>query len=148
MERASNDDVVTRFDRSARRYYDTEGGELERLKNAISEIENVIHLILDYFSRSSSHESKRTVTKAHYLFGYDLSELLLRNPQLFREIIEDSYGYLSDDIIESIVTYLMELTDIREKPPPIDSLEFKIYIKKLAEELERKIREQHRKSRF
>lgn len=148
MKKASKDDVIVRFDKSARKYYDAEGEELERLKNAIREIENIIHVILNYFSRSNYRESNRTVLRSHYLSGYDLSELLLRNPQLFKEIMEDSYGYLSDDIIESIVMYLMELTNMNRRPPPIDSPEFKDFIKELAEELERKIREESKMSRF
>jgi len=114
-----------------------EGGIPTPKPETLQEIEEVITRIIS--SLVGSKKAKNTSLKYQYVTGSRLSELFIENPDEFREILYMDYGQLSDEIIARIVEALAEIAQSEEKPPPMDSEEFKKYVAKLAEKLERRL---------
>ncbi len=103
----------------------------------LQEIEEVINRIIT--SLVGSKKAKSTSIKYQYVTGSRMSELFIENPDEFREILYMDYGQLSDEIIARIVEALAEIVQSEEKPPSMDSEEFKEYVARLAEKLEERL---------
>lgn len=103
----------------------------------LQEIEEVINRIITLLA--GSKKAKSTSIKYQYVTGSRMSELFIENPDEFREILYMDYGQLSDEIIARIVEALAEIVQSEEKPPSMDSEEFKEYVAKLAMKLENRL---------
>ena len=115
-------------------------GKSNTLKpEALREIEEVISKIVS--SLASPKKAKSTFVRYQYITGSRMSELFVENPEEFREILYRDYGQLSDEIMARIVEALAEAAQSEEKPPSIDSSEFKEYVGRLAKKLEERLEE-------
>ncbi len=106
---------------------------------ALREIEEVISKVVS--SLASPKKAKSTFVRYQYITGSRMSELFIENPEEFREILYRDYGQLSDEIMERVVEALAEIAQSEEKPPSMDSSEFKEYIARLARKLEERLEE-------
>jgi len=103
----------------------------------LQEIEEVINRIIA--SLVGSKKAKSTSIKYQYVTGSRMSELFIEDPDEFREMLYMDYGQLSDEIIARIVETLAEIVQSEERPPSMDSEEFKKYVTKLAKKLEERL---------
>ncbi len=101
----------------------------------LQEIEEVINRILS--SLVGSKRAKSTSIRHQYVTGSRMSELFIENPEEFREILYMDYGQLSDEILAKVVEALADIVQSEEKPPSLDSEEFKEYVARLAKKLEK-----------
>ncbi len=104
---------------------------------ALREIEEVISKIVSSFVNPK--KAKSTFVRYQYITGSRMSELFVENPEEFREILYRDYGQLSDEIVARVVEALAEIAQSEEKPPSMDSSEFKEYITRLTRKLEERL---------
>ncbi len=114
-------------------------GDLSRVLNpeTLEEIERVISRVLSTIA--SSRKAHDTVTRCRFMTGSRMSELLIENPEEFREVLYLNYGQLTDEIIMRIVDALEDIAQLRERPPPLDSPKFKEFIVRLTERVRRRL---------
>ena len=116
---------------------DRKGEALMPRPETLQEIEEVISRIIT--SLAGSKRAKSTAMKYQYVMGSRMSEVFIENPDEFREMLYRDYGQLSDEIIEKIVETLAEIAQSEERPPSMDSKDFKEYVVRLAEKLEKRL---------
>ncbi len=115
----------------------SEGDEILLNPETLRDLEEIIHSVI--LNVLGYRRARSAIAKLRYSTGLRASELLLENPSEFREMLYSDYGALTDEIILRLVETLNDVSQNRERPPPLDSPEFKEYLKRLVARFEEKV---------
>jgi len=113
------------------------GGDALLNPETLRDLEEIIHSVI--LNVLGSRRARSAIAKLRYTTGLRASELLLENPNEFREMLYSDYGALTDEIILRLVEALNDVSQSRERPPPLDSPEFKDYLKRLVARFEERV---------